>query len=103
MARAMAPVHDLRGVRPPATPEELAEFETDVMAGFVLARAAAGMADVTISQDLIDLEQIREWMGAPLWSMEPRHADEYFGKVLRSAAPVLTVSRDDDDGVCGRH
>lgn len=38
MARAMAPVHDLRGVRPPATPEELSEFETDVMAGFVLAR-----------------------------------------------------------------
>jgi site-specific recombinase XerD len=88
MARAMALVHDLRGVRSPATPEELAEFETDVMAGFVLARAAAGMADSTISQDLIDLEQIREWFGAPLWSMEPRHADEYFGKVLRSAAPA---------------
>jgi site-specific recombinase XerD len=85
---AIAPVHDLRGVRRPATEQELAEFETDVMAGFVLARAAAGLADSTISQDLIDLEQIRESFGAPLWEMEPRDADEYFGKVLRSAAPA---------------
>jgi len=36
-----------RHVRP-AGPEELADFETDVLAGFVLARAAAGLADGTI-------------------------------------------------------
>ena len=58
------------------------------MAGFVLARAAAGMADTSISNDIVDLEQIREWLGAPLWQMEARHADEYFGRVLRSAAPA---------------
>ena len=34
--------------RAPAGPEELADFETDVLAGFVLARAAAGLADGTI-------------------------------------------------------
>lgn len=33
---ALAAVRDLRDVRPPATAEELEQFETDVLAGFVL-------------------------------------------------------------------
>ena len=36
-------VRDLREARVPAGPDELAAFETDVLAGFVLARAAAGL------------------------------------------------------------
>jgi hypothetical protein len=36
-------VRDMREARVPAGPEELAGFETDVLAGFVLARAAAGL------------------------------------------------------------
>ena len=35
----------------PASAEELADFETDVLAGFVLARASAGLADSTIRND----------------------------------------------------
>ena len=46
---ALAVVRDLREVRAPAGPEELAAFETDVLAGFVLARASAGLSDGTIS------------------------------------------------------
>lgn len=88
MVVTIAAVRDLRQLRGVVTAEQLAEFETDVMAGFVLARAAAGMADRSISNDLLDLEQIREWFGAPLWEMQPRNADEYFGKVLRTAAPA---------------
>jgi hypothetical protein len=45
--------------RVPAGPEELAALETDVFAGFVLARAAAGLADATIASDVANLEQIR--------------------------------------------
>ncbi|MET9919546.1 site-specific integrase [Streptomyces sp. NPDC006435] len=45
---ALSAVRDLRDVRPPATAEELEQFETDVLAGFVLARASAGLADGTI-------------------------------------------------------
>jgi hypothetical protein len=82
----LAVVRDLREVRPPAGPEELAEFETDVLAGFVLARAAAGLADATINSDVMHLEQVRAWLGRPLWDMEPADADVYFGKVLRTAA-----------------
>ena len=41
---SLAAVRDLREARSPAGPDELAAFETDVLAGFVLARAAAGLA-----------------------------------------------------------
>ncbi|SEH04069.1 hypothetical protein SAMN05444920_1561, partial [Nonomuraea solani] len=38
--------------RAPATAEDLEALETDVLAGFVLARAAAGLSDGTISSDV---------------------------------------------------
>jgi hypothetical protein len=50
---------------------ETGQFETDVLAGFVLARAAAGLADSTIRYDTGHLELIRGWFGRPLWEMQP--------------------------------
>jgi hypothetical protein len=47
-------------LRTPIPSEELAEFETDVLAGCVLGRAAAGLADAAIRSDVGHLEQIRE-------------------------------------------
>ena len=90
---SLAVVRDLRDVRSPAGPDELAAFETDVLAGFVLARAAAGLADVTIRSDVSHLEQVRNWFGRPLWDMEPADADAYFGKVLRGAAKGTRLGR----------
>jgi hypothetical protein len=62
-------------------------FETDVLSGFVLARASAGLTDSTIRKDTNHLEVIRDWFGRPLWQMQPADADAYFGKVLRNANP----------------
>lgn len=89
----LAVVRDLREYRAPATPEEIADFATDVLAGFVLARASAGLADGTIRSDVGHLEQIREWFGRPLWEMDPADADAYFGKVLRGAAKGTRLAR----------
>ena len=58
---SLAVVRDLREARAPAGPDELAAFETDVLAGFVLARAAAGLSDNTIRSDVLHLEQLRAW------------------------------------------
>jgi site-specific recombinase XerD len=90
---SLAVVRDLRERRAPASPEEIAEFETDVLAGFVLARASAGLADGTISSDVGHLEQVRTWFGKPLWDMEPADADAYFGKTLRTAAKGTRLAR----------
>ena len=65
----------------------------DVLAGFVLARAAAGLADATIRSDVSHLEQLRSWFGRPLWDMEPADADAYFGTVLRDAAKDTRLAR----------
>jgi integrase/recombinase XerD len=90
---SLAVVRDLREARVPAGPDELAAFETDVLAGFVLARAAAGLADATIRSDVLHLEQVRAWLGRPLWEMEPADADAYFGSVLRDAAKGTRLAR----------
>jgi hypothetical protein len=90
---ALAVVKDLRVARAPATAEDLEALETDVLAGFVLARAAAGLSDGTISSDVVHLEQVRAWFGRPLWEMEPTDADAYFGKVLRATAKGTRLAR----------
>jgi integrase/recombinase XerC len=90
---ALAVVHDLHATMGSPTAEQLAAFETDVVAGFVLARAAAGITDRTISGNLTDLEQIRDWFGGPLWVMQPKDGDRYFGTVLRQAAPTTRYNK----------
>jgi hypothetical protein len=69
---ALALVRDLREHRVSAGEEELADFETDVLAGFGLARASAGLADSTIRNDTGHLELIRDWFGRPLRRCRPR-------------------------------
>jgi site-specific recombinase XerD len=90
---ALAVVRELRERRAPVGPEELAEFETDVLAGFVLARASAGLADATIRGDVGHLEQVRTWFGKPLWEMQPADADTSFGKVVRGSAKGTRLAR----------
>jgi integrase len=90
---ALAAVRDLREHRGLGSDQEIADFETDVLAGFVLARASAGLTDSTIRNDTNHLELIRDWFGHPLWQMQPADADAYFGKVLRTAKPSTRTGR----------
>ncbi|MGC5322358.1 tyrosine-type recombinase/integrase [Micromonospora arida] len=87
---ALAVVRQLHERRAPASPDEIAAFETDVFAGFVLARASVGLSDSTIRCDTGHLEQIRSWFGRPLWEMQPPDADRYFGVALRGTAAKAT-------------
>ena len=78
----LAVVRDLREYRPPASAEELEDFEVDVLSGFVLARSSAGLADGTIRGEVGRLERVREWFERALWEMEPADADAYFGRAM---------------------
>jgi integrase len=89
----LALVRDMRELRAPSSTEETGAFETGVLAGFVLARAFAGLADSTIRNDTGHLDLIREWLGRPLWEMQPDDADAYFGRVLRDARPSTRAGR----------
>lgn len=89
----LALVRDMRELREPSGAEEIEAFETDVLAGFVLARASAGLADSTLRNDTGHLDLIRDWFGRPLWEMRPEDADAYFGRVLRDAKPSTRTGR----------
>jgi site-specific recombinase XerD len=52
-----------------------------------------GLADSTIAGEVIHLEQVRGWLGKPLWEMQPADADSYFGQVLRGAARGTRLAR----------
>jgi hypothetical protein len=67
----LAAVRDMREARVPAGPEEAAAFETDVLAGFVLARAAAGV--VATGAPRPDPHGLRH--GHQTWMDEDRIAD----------------------------
>ncbi len=86
-------MRDLAAARAPVGPEELAAFETDVLAEFVLARSSAGLADSTIRSEIGQLDQVRGWFERPLWEMSPPDADAYFGRVLRGASSALRLAR----------
>ena len=70
----LALVRDLREQRPLATDEQIADFETDLLAGFVLARASAGLDDSTIRNDTHHLELIRDRFGRPLRETQYRRS-----------------------------
>ena len=86
-------MRDMRELREPSSADEVTDFETDVLAGFVLARASAGLADSTIRKDTDNLDLIRGWFGRPLWELQPEDADAYFGRVLRNTKPATRAGR----------
>ena len=83
----LAVVRGLREERVPQGPETVVALETDVLAGFVLARAAAGLSDKTISADVSNLEV---WFAF----LELRHKAEIYQLTGHVAeCPVDEVNR----------
>jgi hypothetical protein len=66
--------------------KSIERFETDVVAGFVLVRATAGLSDRTIRGDVSHLQQVRSWFGRPSWDMQP-------GMQMPTSAILEVVSR----------
>lgn len=81
-------MRDLRDVRTPVSAEELEQFETDALVGFVLARASAGLTDGTIRGDVGHLEQVRTWFGSHTGRRSPKRS----GNRSRGL-PLLRVPR----------
>jgi len=83
----------LRESRAPSSPEELADFETDVLAGFVLAGPRLGWPTARSAPMSVTSIRLRAWFGRPLWEMEPADANAYFGQVLRATAKGTRLGR----------
>jgi hypothetical protein len=83
---SLAVVRDLRSQSRLGTAEEVAAFEQDLLAEFVLARSSAGVTDGTIRTDVSIIVELREWFGHPLWQMQPQDLDRFFGRHQRELA-----------------
>jgi hypothetical protein len=75
--------------RVPAGPEELADFETDVLAGFVLARATAGLADGTIRFTSL---------ASPAWTTRPPSGTCWSRPQSNTLPPVQREPKDPTHG-----
>jgi integrase len=72
-------VRDLRSPRSLADPADAADYQEHLLAEFVLARLAHGVADGTIRGELAALEEFLASAGVWAWQVEPRHADRFLG------------------------
>jgi len=84
---ALGVVRDLRSPRSLADPGEAAAYQEHLMAEYVLARLAHGVADGTIRGELTAVEQFLEHAGVFAWQIEPAHADRFLGQHQRHQAP----------------
>jgi site-specific recombinase XerD len=90
---SLAVVRDLRPRSRLDTAEEVAAFEQDLLAEFVMARASAGVTDGTIRTDVSIVVEVREWFGRPLWQMQPQDLDRFFGRHQRQFASGTKVRK----------
>lgn len=90
---SLAIVRDLRPELRLTTPEELAAFEQDLLSEFVLARASAGISDGTVAGDVSVIVEVPSWFARPLWEMEPRDLDRFFGRHQQGMAHATKVHK----------
>jgi site-specific recombinase XerD len=72
-------VRDLRSPKSLADPADAADYQEHLLAEFVLARLAHGVADGTIRGELAAVEAFLASAGVWAWEVEARHADRFLG------------------------
>lgn len=90
---ALALVRDLRSARPRLSDGELDAFEQDLIAGFVLARSAAGVTDKSVQAELGAISELRASMGRHLWTARPDDADRLLGQRCRGQAKATIAGK----------
>jgi hypothetical protein len=79
-------VRDLRSPRSLDGPGQAAAYQEHLLAEYVLARLAHGVADGTIRGEVTAVEQFLEQADVPVWDVEPAHADRFLGQHQRHQA-----------------
>jgi integrase len=80
-------VRDLRSPRSLDGPGEAGAYQEHLMAEYVLARLAHGVADGTIRGEITAVEQFLDHAAVFAWEVEPAHADRFLGQAQRHQAP----------------
>ena len=79
-------VRDLRSPRSLVDSATADDYQEHLLAEFVLARLAHGVADGTIRSELAAVEEFLASAGVWAWEVEPRHADRFLGDAQHGRA-----------------
>lgn len=82
----LAVVRDLRSPRSLESPEDAACYQENLLAEFVLARSAHGVADATVRGDVAAVEEFLAFADVWAWEVEPSHADRFLAEGQRDRA-----------------
>lgn len=74
---SLAVVRSLGSGRRPRTPQELEDFEQELVDQYLLAGVGAGVGDETIRQDRMVIFEFLRFLGRPLWTARPEDADQF--------------------------
>lgn len=83
---SLAVVHDIHAPRSLDSPEAAAAYQEDLLAEFVLARSAHGVADATVRSELAAVTEFLDWAGCFAWEVEPGHGDRFLVEAQRDKA-----------------
>jgi len=80
-------VRDLRSPRSLCDLAEAEAYQEHLLAEYVLARLAHGVADSTIRGEAAAVDEFLQATGVWAWEVEPSHADRFLGQDQRHRAP----------------
>lgn len=82
----LAVVRDLRSPRSLDSVGDAGAYQENLLAEFVLARSAHGVADATVRGDVAAVEEFLSFAGVWAWEVEPAHADRFLAVGQRGRA-----------------
>ncbi|MFE5565052.1 tyrosine-type recombinase/integrase [Amycolatopsis japonica] len=74
---SLAVVRSLGSGRRLRTPQELEDFEQELVDQYLLAAVGAGVGDETIRQDRFAIFEFLRFLSRPLWTARPEDADQF--------------------------
>lgn len=79
----LAVVRDIRSPRSLDSAGDAAAYQENLLAEFVLARSAHGVADATVRGDVAAIEEFLNFAGVWAWEVEPSDADRFLAEGQR--------------------
>jgi site-specific recombinase XerD len=89
---SVAVVRSLGTARSLRTPQELEDFEQELLDQYCLAMAAAGITDGHVANERTVLFEFVRFLGRPVWTADTSDADSYLSGLRRGGQAKSTVA-----------
>lgn len=83
---SLAVVRDIRSPRSLSCADDVAAYQEDLLAAYVLARCAHGVTDATVRAELAAVSEFLDWVERPLWEVTAGDADRFLTEAQRGKA-----------------